>query len=52
MRESPEAKSVTSCPRATRPRVKRSIAISVPPCDFGGTEKAIEAIWAILKETT
>jgi hypothetical protein len=46
--ESPEAKSVTSCPRATRPLVNRSIAISVPPWDFGGTEKQTVAICAIL----
>ena len=40
VRESPEAKSVTSCPRSTRPRVSRSIAISVPPWERGGIGKA------------
>jgi hypothetical protein len=39
---------VTSWPRSTRPRVSRSIAISVPPCERGGTEKQIDAICAIL----
>ena len=52
VRESPEAKSVTSCPRRTSSSVRRETTRSVPPYSGGGTGSTSGARMAIRNPTS